>query len=405
MNEQAFANPWEFNIPVSGFGFLSGLNTYPPLAYSNYYLTTLNPGQEGISYSAIFGGQTASPLYVSQDNYSSMMGYYPNTSYIFAPNINQTLQQHSTDIGFGSNNSYVAIYDNYNNSATYTSKTLYSTTVDGFTNYSVYYGGNNLHFAINGNSILNTTTNLSSPDLMTSSVGTGSMNTIYSLVLNTTAGNANINIGRASVFQAYLEGLPVQNPVYTNTSVIFSSFSTGIGNSNSIWKINNESFKGQFVAYRFKMPGNYTIQLTSKNKIYNLTEEVVSKPTSSNAIKTCFLGTGSHVISTAGGSGVYFWYVNGKYVKDNSSKLIYNFPYQGYYTIKVFVLNSYGSYTYSYIVNVKKQSTLLTVEDVMLLMYNTLLPIISIIYLLDNRFKSIVNKNFIRFLRLLVRKV
>jgi hypothetical protein len=393
LNEQPFANAWEFDIPVSGYGFLSGLETYAPLAYSNYYLTTLSPGQEGVSYSSIFGGQTASPLYASNNNDSSMMGYYPDTSYINPPNYNATLQQDSTDVGFGSNNSYVAIYNDYNSSAKYTSKTLYSTSTDGFTNYSINYSGNNLQFALNGMSVLNYSTNMTRPNLMLSTVGSGSMLTLYSMVLNSTSGTTNIKPRQAEVFQAYFGGLPLQNPAYANSTIIFSTFSPGIQSGNFKWMINNKTFTGEYAKYSFNYPGNYSIHLTGNSNTYYLTMKIMPLPAASKIIKESYIGTGYYDLSAANTSGLYIWYINGQHVESNSSKLTYNFPYQGYYSVRVFVLNSYGSYNQSFIISIKDRNTL-TASDILLLIYNTVLPMIFIAYLVNIRFRSFVNRIF-----------
>lgn len=399
---RSFGNEWEFDIPVSGYGFLSGLSTYDLLAYSNFYLTTLCPGQEGISYSEIFGGQTVSPLYVSNNNHSAMMGYYPDTSYI--SELNQSLQQHSNDIGFGSNDSEVAIYNDYNNSVGYTSQTLYSVSAAGWKNYGIYYNQSNLQFAMNGKSVINYSSNLTDPSLMLSAVGSGSMVTLYSMVLNYTSGSATISVEKASMFQGNFLGLPLQDPAYSNSSVTFSSFSPRFVNGTIKWLINNETLSGQSVVYKFSAPGNYTIMLTVNNNTYTMTEEVLPSPSVSKTVEEFFFGTGLHDISIPSSPGVYMWYVNGQYVMGNYSKLAYNFSYQGEYSVRVFILNSYGSFNQSFVVTVKDMNRL-TSSDILFFLYNTTLPVIFIIYLLNNRFKSIVNKNFIRIFRRFDRKV
>ena len=398
---ESYADAWIFNIPVSGYGFLSG-SVYGPLAYSNFYLTTLYPGQEGITYSEILGGQTVSPLYISNNNDSSMMGYYPDTSYI--SNLNQSLQQHSTDIGFGSNNSQVAIYNDYNNSAVYTSQTLYSVSNAGWANYTVYYKQDNLQFALNGKSVLNYSSNITDPNLMLSAVGSGSMVTLYSMVLNYTSGSAGIAVGRASVFQANFLGLPLHDPAYSNSSVTFSTFSPGFVKGTIKWVINNETLSGQSVLYKFSAPGDYSIKLTGNNDTYNMTEEVLPEPSALKTGEENYSGTGLHDLSIPSNSGIYRWYVNGQYVRGNSSKLVYNFPYQGEYSVRVFVLNSYGSFNRSFVVTVKDRN-ILTSGDILFFLYNTILPVIFIIYLVDNRFKSMVNRNFIRIFKRLNRRV
>ena len=400
---ESYANAWIFNIPVSGYGFLSG-SVYGPLAYSNFYLTTLYPGQEGITYSEIFGGQTASPLYVSNNNDSSMMGYYPDTSNICSGGINLTLQRHSTDIGFGSNNSQVAIYNDYNNSVAYTSQTLYSVSTPGWTNYAVYYSQNNLQFALNGKSVLNYSSDITDPNLMLSAVGSGSMFTLYSMVLNYTSGSARFSVGKTLMFQANFLGLPLQDPVYSNSSVTFSTFSPGFVNSTLIWVINNETLIGQSVRYIFTAPGNYSIKLIGNNHTYNMTEEVLPEPAALKISEKSYSGTGLHDLSILSSSGIYMWYVNGQCVGSDSSKLTYNFIYQGEYSVKVFVFNSYGSFNQSFIVTVKNRN-MLTSSDILFFIYNTILPVIFTIYLVDNKFKFLVNRNFIKIFKRLDRKV
>jgi len=390
LNGNSFASAGELNIPVSGYGLLSGFSAYSPLSYTNYYLTKLNQGQEGISYSSMLGGQTSSPLYVSNNNDSSLMGYYPDTSYI--SNLNRSMQQHSTDIGFGSNNSLVAIYNDHNNSVRYISETLYNTSINGFLNYGIYYGGKSLQFALNGKNVLNYSTNIYKQNLMLSAVGSGSMVTLYSLVLNSSSTNETIRADRAKVFQAYFKGLPIQSPSYTNDSVIFSTFSSVVRNYNIRWRINNETFNGQYVVYIFKRPGNYLIQITSENR-YNITEEVLPAPTAIRTIEKVFENTGIHSISTAGSSGIYMWYVNGRYIEGNSSELSYDFPYQGNYTVKVFVLNSYGSYNQSFLITIKEKNPV-TSGDILLLLYNTIMPVVLIVYLIDSKFRSFINGFF-----------
>lgn len=398
---ESFGDAFLFDIPVNGYGFISNV-VYSPLSYRYFYLTQLHSGQEAITYSDIYGGQTASPLYVSNNSDSSMMGYYPDTSYI--SNLNQSLQQHSIDIGFGSNNSQVAIYNDCNNSVAYTSKTLYSTSAVGWANYGIYYNRNNFQFALNGISVINYSTDIANPNLMLSDVGSGSMVTLYSMVLNYTPDSTSMSVGKASTFQAYLLGLPLQNPAYANSSITFSTFSPIFVNNNIKWMINNESLSGQSVQYRFSAPGNYFIQLTSNNFTYNMTEEVVHEPPASKTINKNYSGTGLHDLYTPSITGVYMWYVNGRYVEDNSSKLAYKFPYQGKYSIKVFVLNSYGSFNQSFVVTVKDRE-MLTSTDILFFIYNTILPMIFTIYLINNRFKSFANRNFIRIFKQLARKV
>jgi PKD repeat protein len=252
--------------------------------------------------------------------------------------------------------------------------------------------------------VINYSTDIANPNLMLSDVGSGSMVTLYSMVLNYTPGSTSISVGQASTFQAYLLRLPLQNPVYANSSVTLSIFSPRFVNSNIKWIINNESLSGKSVQYIFSAPGNYSIQLTSNNITYNMTEEVVSEPTASKTIDKNYSGTGLHDLYMPSSTGVYMWYVNGRYVEDNSSKLAYKFPYQGKYSVKVFVLNSYGSFNQSFVVTVRDRERL-TSADILFFIYNTILPVIFIVYLVSNRFKSFANRNFIRIFKQLARKV
>ena len=107
-----------------------------------------------------------------------------------------------------------------------------------------------------------------------------------------------------------------------------------------------------------------------------------------------YTGTGDHFIKSniKSSNGTYTWYVNGKQISNKSTNLTYNFKYTGTYSVKVFLTNSSGNYTKSFIINIKNKKTM-TLSDFVLAIYNIILPIILILYLSNKRFRYFVNSN------------
>ncbi len=389
-----FADAWTFSIPVNGYGYLVGLSTYSPLSYLNHFLSNLSQNEKAISYSYLIAGRTASPLYISSNKDSSLMGVL---NPIDVKIINQTMQQHSTDIGFGTNNSNIDVYYNYNNTKSYSYKTIYSTRIKGFNNYGIYYNGTGLQFEINRNNVANYNySNSSSLNLMMSTVGNGIMNTLYTLFENEPVDNKMpiINIGKPEIFQAYFANKIISNPAYVNSTVEFTGFSLNDMSNSIEWEINNKYIQGQTIDYKFTNTGYYNITLFDGNYKYNITEEILPQPNKLALKILNYTGTGDHLIGTKYKSNntLYIWNVNGRQIQDNSSNLTYNFKYPGSYSIKVFIFNGYGNYSQSFIVNIKNQNKI-TLKNFALAVYNIILPIILILYLLNKRFRYFVNSN------------
>lgn len=388
----SFGNDWEFDIFVNGYGFI-GSQDYTPMAYFNYYLTTISPNEEGISYSYIFGGETASPIYISNNTDSSLMG--ANTNGVTGGGINETLQQHSTDIGFGSNNTYLGIYYNYNDTSSYAYKTLYQQSeINEFAYYGIYYN-NQLNFEISNNNVLTYNYgNGSKLNLMISNIGGGSMNTLYSLVIDKPNDNImpNITIGNPEVFQAYFNNQKIENPAYSNGTIEFTVFIINNEYNNTQWKINNKTIFGNTILYMFNKSGTYNLTIFNGNNRYNFTEKILSKPEAIKIKTLNYNGAGNHLINLDDikSNNIYIWYVNGKYINDNSPNLTYDFKYAGTYSLKVFTVNGFGNYSESFIVNIKNKN-IVTVNDVGLFIYNIFAPVLGILYIVSNKFRTLLN--------------
>ena len=381
---ESFGSPWQFDIPVGGYGFVSN-QVYTPLSYSYFYLTQLHSGQEAITYSDILGGLGVSPLYVSNNTDSALMGatYAPS---IAGGGINQEIQQHSTDIGFDSNTSYIGIYKDYNVSTNYVYNTLYSANeTNTFTFYGMFYDNGELHFYLNTTNVFDYGSGLT--NLMYSDVNSGEMDTYYTSLINESKGN--ISFGKSAVYQAIYNGIQIQDPAYINNTIIFSIFNGN--NSNIQWKVGNYTIIGKMLKYKFLSSGKYTITAFFHNKTYKITETILPLKKESSLNMLVFENTGYHIIKTNFVSNAtYVWYINGQIMGKNSPELNYNFNYNGDYSIKVYVVNSYGNYSLSFIINIKNKPTF-TLNDVFMVIYNTVLPVIFIIYLASKRFRLLVN--------------
>ncbi len=208
-----------------------------------------------------------------------------------------------------------------------------------------------------------------------------------------------IILGNPVVYQAYFLNQQEENPIYVNQSVEFSVFST---NNIPIWKIGNKTIDGQNIIYTFKRPGNYIVVVSVGNKTSEIIEKVLSESALTKIITLDFNGTGTHLIKTnMSGTGVYIWYVHGQPVEGNFSNIAYNFKYYGSYYTKVFVINSYGNKSQTFIINIVKQNTY-TVLDILLFVYNTAFPIILLLYLVNRKFKLLVDTNITKLWQILV---
>ncbi|MFP3257058.1 MAG: hypothetical protein RXO36_04605 [Candidatus Nanopusillus acidilobi] len=397
INGYSFASAWSLMIPVNGYGLLAGFPVYVPGAYINYFLTNLYENQEGVSYSYLIGGQTASPIYITNTNNTSLMGPADpkNIHWI----VNQTLQQHSIDIGFGTNITQISVYYNYNNSESYTYNTIYNhPSINGFTTYGIYYNGTVLQFKINNTNVANFNyVNKDKINLMTSAVWGGTMVTLYTYVKNVPVDEKMpiISIGTPKVLQAYFNGKIILNPAFANSTVLFTAFSLNNTYNSMNWKIGNNYFNGQSVSYKFTSPGYYNVTFFDGNYEYEMVEEILPEPQTSKLNYLNYTGTGTHLIESGikSNNTLYIWYVNGQKIQNNSYNLMYNFNYPGIYSIKVFIVNNSGNYSKTFIINIINKNVI-TIESIILIIYNIILPILLIIYIINGKFRNTINNFF-----------
>jgi hypothetical protein len=395
----AFANAWAFDIYVNGYGFLSS-GDYGPDSYFYYSLASVLSGQEAVSNSYIIDGQTASPLLISSDNDSALMGSVnPNDITTF---INQTVQQHSTDLGFGSNNSNVSIFKNYNNSLSYTFKQYGPNILEpNFASYKIMFNGSATLFYIN-NTLELTYNYTATPNAILSNIWNGQMVTYDSYIINLPKRDSNpvIYLGQPTIFQAYLNGEKLLNPSYSNTTVTFSYFPSS--NMPAKWEINNVSFTGYSLLYKFSKAGNYTIIVKFNDKNSSIQENIIGKPESMKPIELNFTSAGIHSIYTSAllKSNISAWYVNGQMVAVNASFLKYNFQYNGYYNVQVFSISSYGNYNVTYIVHIINKTDL-GAKNMALLFYNILVPLLALAYIVSSRFRKAVNSRIVKIIHFL----
>ncbi|MEM3844379.1 MAG: hypothetical protein QXU98_01535 [Candidatus Parvarchaeota archaeon] len=393
INGFKFANAWELAIPVSGYGLLVG-GVYSPDVYYINNLYNLTIGQEATTYAMITSGPTASPIFVSNTTHSALLG--SENTFLSTVGENKTLQDHSVDIGFGSNgSSNIGVYYDYNNTTAYAQDELYSTNISGFNNYSIAYD-NGLTFYINNNNVSYYDYTSGILKLGISNINYGGMVSLYSFVTNNI--DFNYTIGNASYYQAYLGNKQLQNPAYVGSTVTFTFVNSGNGNETVKWDVNNETLYGRSINYKFNNPGKYEINVSCEGKAYIYIENILQSPKSAleNAYYTSI---GNHEVSVNNTSGIYEWFVNGIKINESSYSLKYNFKYYEAYAIKVFIFNSLGNYSESFIIDIIHINNLRPV-DYLYILYYGLLPLVIIIYITSSRFRSFLNKEFVAFLKL-----
>ena len=380
INGFTYASAWTFSVPVPGYGLFSG-GGYFPLAYYVNNLYNLTSGQTETTYSQVYGENTSSPVYVSNITGSALMGSLPS-NYIGGGGINQALQQHSTDIGFGVTATNASVFLNYNNTNKYVYKTLGSLHVSGFNNYSIYYNGG-LSFYLNERNVGYYGYNAGTLEVGMSNVYSGKMISLYSYVCNNVS--FNYTIGKGITYQAYLDNFKLQDPAYTNSTVTFTFFGANSLSSTVQWKINNSTFYGNSVNYIFHRPGNYSISITYENKTYH-ENEIISYPPVSPSEKISFSSTGNHVISTKNSGSIYELYVNGILINHTGNVFEYNFKHYGTYGVRVFVLTSMGNYSYSFIVNIYHVNKV-NPFNYLYILYNSILPLGIMVYIVSGKFR------------------
>ncbi len=381
------ASAWDFMLPVEGYGELVGLSTYGPGAYMNMNLTTIHSGEEVMSYANMLGGDTASPLFLTNSTGISLMGEVGQNGNYFGQ-MNESQQYKSWALGFGSDNTYASVYLDYNNSKAYIENTLYNSNKTGFIYYGVSVNGEQLEFTINGTSILLYNTTNTNFNLGISQVNSGSMILLYTAVVYEPISNQMpvVKIGTPEVFQAYMLGKQLQNPAYSNTTVYFTAFYNNSSQGVVEWKINNVTLYGNAISYSFITLGKYNITYSIDGLSRNFTEFILSNPISTHYNLT--LESGTHIISPELNpkNALYEWYVNGIYAGNNST-LSYNFRYAGSYSISVYELSSYGSTSEHFRVTVTKANPV-TEGDVLILAYNLVIPVILIAFIVSKKFRD-----------------
>ena len=385
------ANAWDFMLPVEGYGELVGLSTYGPIAHMSLHLTTIHSGEEVISYANMIGGQTSSPLFLSNDTGVSLTGLTQAGYQYGDMNASQyALQNSAWEIGFGSNGTYPGVYLDYNNSGTYIEDTLYNSNEAGFNYYGASMNGSQLGFTINGTQVASYDSPYANLNLCVSQINSGSMNVLYTAVVSEPISRQMpvIKIGTPGVFQAYMSGKQLQNPAYSNTTIYFTGFYNNSLPCIIEWNINNVKLYGDTISYKFITPGNYNIKYSTDGLIGNFTEYILPNPVATHYNLTLELGT--HRISpqlNAKGT-LYEWYVNGIY-EGNNSTISYNFKYVGSYSISVYELNSYGATSEHLRVTITK-THVVTVRDILILAYNLVIPVILVAFIVSKKIRNII---------------
>ena len=375
---------WLTSIPIEGYGFFTS-TVYGSGSYMNINLTTIHSGEQVISYANMLGGQTASPLFISNNTGASLMGLAPVYSYY---GINES-QYKSWGIGFGSNSTSGGyIYLDYNNTQTYIQKTLYNSNATGFVYYGVSVNGKQLEFLINGTPIFSYNSTNMNFSLGISDVNTGSMDILYTAVVYEPMSKQMpvVKIRTPEVFQAYMFGKQLQNPAYSNTTVYFTGFYNNSLPGVMEWDINNVTLYGNTVSYSFITPGEYNITYSIDGLNRTIVEYIL--PNSNSAHYNLTLESGTHRISPelSPKNSIYEWYVNGIYEGDNRT-LSYNFRYAGSYSISVYELNSYGSTSEHFTVSITNAHHV-TKGDVLILAYNLVIPVILIAFIVSKKFRA-----------------
>ena len=388
-NSVKYASAWDFMLPVEGYGELVGLNTYGPSAHTSIDLTTIHTGEEVISYANMLGGQTASPLFLSNDTGVSLTGLsQPGYQYGGMNASQYALQNSAWEIGFGSNGTYPGVYLDYNNSGTYVEDILYNSNEAGFNYYGASMNGTELNFSINGDNIASYDSPYKTLNLGISQLNSGSMSMFYTAVVNEPLSNQMpaVKIGTPKVFQAYMLGKQLQNPVYSNTTVYFTGFYNNSLSGNIEWNMNNVTLYGYTVSYNFTTPGEYNITYVIDGLHRTIVENILPNPISTHYNLT--LESGSHRISPELNpkNGIYEWYVNGIYAGNNRT-LSYNFKYAGSYSISVYELNSYGLTSEHFSVTITKAHTV-TVADAFIFGYNLVIPVILVAFIMSKKFRA-----------------
>ena len=389
VKETSYVDAWAFSLPVAGYGFFSD-SSWPPSSYLVNGLYNITKGEKATTYSYVYGSNTSSPIYISNVKGSALLGEV--NSNLIGFGMNKTLQQHSTDVGFGVNSTEASVFLNYNNSKTYVYNIINSTSIKGFNNYSIYYE-NGLHFYLNGKTVGYSDYNHNKSILGLSSVYTGQMISLYSFVSN----NARFNytIGEGKIYQAYFNNSQLQNPAYENSNITFTFYGSTGYNSTIQWNINGIKFNGSTVNYAFPKPGKYTITISYDGKIFNYIESIMASPSNVYHVIN-FTSTGIHFLSVNNSRGAYEWFVNGIQINNNKSALNFNFKQYGTYGIRVFILNSSGNYSVNYIINIY-HVTKINPANYLYIVYNSFLPLILILYVTSERFRRFI---YIRLRRL-----
>lgn len=350
----SFANGWGFGIPLEGYGLLSFSYWPPDFAYVNN-LGTIKSGMiaETLSYDS---GQEASPLFISNHSTSALTGDIPLSDMGFIPKN----QSDSMEIGWLSNttSSQTSISENFNNSASFVYKDLLNYNLTNNLNlYGISLQGKNAEFLLNTKPIFNTTVQSEENYLSISNVWGGSLISYYTLVAAMPEGGImpSFTFGNLSVFQAYFDNNAVQNPVYSNETLVLTAYLINNINHVVTWKLNNLIVRGDSISTTFSNPGNYTIFITYDNKTIPYNVKVLQAPTYGLSNNLTIPDVGIYNIpikAPLSSSSIVSTFIDGIMVNSSATKLTYDFKYSGTYYVVVRVYNSAGFYNYSFSVSV-----------------------------------------------------
>ncbi|MEM0136433.1 MAG: hypothetical protein QXU18_14600, partial [Thermoplasmatales archaeon] len=325
----SFGNGWGFGIPVDGYGLLS-FSYWPPDFAFVYNMGVVNRDMmaETFSYAT---GQSASPLFISNQSTAALTGGIPLSDIGFKPKN----QSDSMEIGWLSNttSTQTSISENFNNSTSFVYKTLFNYNLTNeFNLYGISMEGKNVEFFLNSMRLLNTTIQPEEDYLSFSNVWGGSLVSYYTLVAATPENGImpTFNYGNLSVYQAYFQKNAVQNPVYSNETIVLTAYSILNTVQGIIWKFNNQTIRGDSASVTFSNPGNYTVMITNENITFPYNITVLQIPVYGLAKNFEFPYPDTYNIplkTPISTSSVERIYIDGIIVNTSDTELTYHFRY------------------------------------------------------------------------------
>jgi hypothetical protein len=251
---------------------------------------------------------------------------------------------------------------------------------------------------MNSRQLFNTTIQPEEKYLSISNVWGGTLVSYYTLVVAMPESGImpSFTFGNLSVYQAYFHNNPVQNPVYSNETIVLTAYFSSNAVHNITWNFNNQIIRGDSASDTFSKPGNYTILISYDNKTFPYNVTVLQVPTYGVSNNLTYPDAGTYDIplkTSLSSSSIVRTYVDGIMVNSSASKLTYDFRYSGTYLVAVRVYNSAGFYNYSFSVSVGNAPHY-TLTDWAYLSYNFIFILGSILFMLVPKIRDGIYKIF-----------